>query len=166
MSKDRLNIPRKLITVAPIYTARQSGCSMILNMMRAVIELDYRAVVPLENAKGAKVDCLRGRLWISEWGRRDDIVLDSGQSYVIGSGGVTLVQALRKALLELPAACSVDSAGGERLRQHALMSDHDENEAKITCPITASLCEGDLAYLCTDYGCARKGGLSPHSQEN
>jgi len=139
---------------------------MILNMMRAIIELDYRTVVPLENAKGAKVDCLRGCIWISEWGRRDDIVLDSGQSYVIGGGGVTLVQALRKALLELPAACSVDSAAGERLRQHASMSDHDENEPEITCPITASPCEGDLAYLCTDYGCARKGGLSPHSQEN
>jgi len=139
---------------------------MILNMMRAVIELDYRAVVPLENAKGAKVDCLRGRLWISEWGRRDDIVLDSGQSYVIAGGGVTLVQALRKALVALPAARSVDSPGGERLRHYASMHDHDENELGITCPITASPCEGDLAYLCTDYGCARKGGLSPHSQEN
>jgi hypothetical protein len=139
---------------------------MILNMMRAVIELDYRTVVPLENAKGAKVDCLRGRIWISEWGRRDDIVLDSGQSYVIEGGGVTLVQALRKALIELPAACSVDSGARERLRQRASMNDHDENEPGITCPITASPCEGDLAYLCTDYGCARKGGLSPHSQEN
>jgi hypothetical protein len=139
---------------------------MILNTMRAVIELDYRTVVPLENAKGAKVDCLRGRIWISEWGRRDDIVLDSGQSYVIEGGGVTLVQALRKALIELPAACSVDNAARERLRQRASMNDHDENEPGITCPITASPCEGDLAYLCTDYGCARKGGLSPHSQEN
>jgi len=135
-------------------------------MMRTVIELDYRTVVPLENAKGAKVSCLRGRVWISEWGRRDDIVLDSGQSYVIAGGGVTLVQALRKALVALPAARLVDSPGGERLRRYASMNDHDENELGITCPITASPCEGDLAYLCTDYGCARKGGLSPHSQEN
>jgi hypothetical protein len=27
-------------------------------------------------------------------------------------------------------------------------------------------CGGDLSYLCEDYGCARKGGLSPHSHEN
>ena len=27
-------------------------------------------------------------------------------------------------------------------------------------------CEGDLSHLCEDYGCARKGGLSPHSHEN
>lgn len=36
----------------------------------------------------------------------------------------------------------------------------------IKCPITGRSCEGDLAYLCPDYGCARKGGLSPRSEEN
>jgi hypothetical protein len=34
------------------------------------------------------------------------------------------------------------------------------------CPITNYPCEGDLSYLCEDYGCARKGGLSPCSDEN
>ena len=34
------------------------------------------------------------------------------------------------------------------------------------CPITNYPCEGDLSYLCEDYGCARKGGLSPCSAEN
>jgi hypothetical protein len=37
---------------------------------------------------------------------------------------------------------------------------------RIICPITRRPCEGDLAYLCPDYGCARKGGLSPRSDEN
>jgi hypothetical protein len=36
----------------------------------------------------------------------------------------------------------------------------------FVCPITRRPCEGDLAYLCEEYGCARKGGLSPHSDEN
>lgn len=36
----------------------------------------------------------------------------------------------------------------------------------IICPITQCLCTGDLSHLCKDYGCARKGGLSPHSEEN
>jgi hypothetical protein len=35
----------------------------------------------------------------------------------------------------------------------------------IRCPITGYPCEGDLSHLCEDYGCARKGGLSPHSDE-
>ena len=36
----------------------------------------------------------------------------------------------------------------------------------IRCPITGYPCDGDLSYLCEDYVCARKGGLSPHSDEN
>jgi len=36
----------------------------------------------------------------------------------------------------------------------------------IVCPVTGYRCEGDLSHLCEDYGCARKGGLSPYSDEN
>jgi hypothetical protein len=51
---------------------------------------------------------------------------------------------------------------------------HDQERAKgdlefkfaFLCPITRCPCEGDLSYLCEDYGCARKGGLSPHSNED
>ena len=42
-------------------------------------------------------------------------------------------------------------------------SDH---ESRFPCPITGSPCEGDLSHLCEAYGCARKGGLSPRSEEN
>ena len=44
-------------------------------------------------------------------------------------------------------------------------SDNDSRQL-ILCPITNYPCEGDLSYLCEDYGCARKGGLSPRSNEN
>jgi hypothetical protein len=40
------------------------------------------------------------------------------------------------------------------------------NKPLMLCPITGYPCEGDLSYLCEDYGCARKGGLSPRSEEN
>ena len=40
------------------------------------------------------------------------------------------------------------------------------SQAQFSCPITGYACEGDLSHLCEDYGCARKGGLSPHSDEN
>ena len=43
---------------------------------------------------------------------------------------------------------------------------NDCNQLRILCPITRYPCEGDLSYLCEDYGCARKGGLSPYSHEN
>jgi hypothetical protein len=40
------------------------------------------------------------------------------------------------------------------------------NKPLILCAITSYPCEGDLSHLCDDYGCARKGGLSPRSEEN
>jgi hypothetical protein len=46
------------------------------------------------------------------------------------------------------------------------MNDNNDSELQFLCPITAYPCEGDLSHLCEEYGCARKGGLSPHSEEN
>jgi hypothetical protein len=43
---------------------------------------------------------------------------------------------------------------------------YNDNRPLFPCPITGYPCEGDLSYLCEDYGCARKGGLSPRSEEN
>jgi len=45
-------------------------------------------------------------------------------------------------------------------------ADREDSNPPQRCPVTGRRCEGDLAYLCDDYGCARKGGLSPHSAEN
>jgi hypothetical protein len=42
----------------------------------------------------------------------------------------------------------------------------NERRPLFLCPITRRPCEGDLSYLCEDYGCARKGGLSLRSEEN
>jgi len=43
---------------------------------------------------------------------------------------------------------------------------NNDSQSRVLCPITGHPCEGDLSYLCEDYDCARKGGLSPHSEEN
>jgi hypothetical protein len=53
---------------------------------------------------------------------------------------------------------------GPAIQRH--QASYNNREPPILCPITRHPCEGDLAYLCEDYGCARKGGLSPHSDEN
>jgi hypothetical protein len=49
---------------------------------------------------------------------------------------------------------------------HDRSATFNASASPIRCPITGYPCEGDLSYLCEDYGCARKGGLSPHSDEN
>ena len=72
---------------------------MILDMKQVVVELGYRGIVPVENANGTRIDCLRGRLWITEHGSTDDVILEAGESYEISNHGVAVVQALRDALV-------------------------------------------------------------------
>jgi len=40
----------------------------------------------------------------------------------------------------------------------------EDDEGDRICPVTGTYCQGDLAHLCDDYGCARKAGESPHSE--
>jgi Protein of unknown function (DUF2917) len=77
-----------------------------------IIELEHRGIVPVEDAVGTQIDCLRGRIWITEMGSMDDIVLEAGQRYVISRGGVALVQALREALVGLRAPAVRQAGGG------------------------------------------------------
>jgi len=60
-----------------------------------------------------------------------------------------------------------ESSGGKCLGDNQQRAkDNLELKFALLCPITRHPCEGDLSYLCEEYGCARKGGLSPHSHEN
>jgi hypothetical protein len=61
--------------------------------------------------------------------------------------------ALRESLWENPSFAAAPSCDSGSVRP-------------FLCPITGYPCEGDLSHLCEDYGCARKGGLSPQSEEN
>jgi hypothetical protein len=49
---------------------------------------------------------------------------------------------------------------------HCRSTSYNAGASLFLCPITGHPCEGDLSYLCEEYGCARKGGLSPRSDEN
>jgi Protein of unknown function (DUF2917) len=94
----------------------------ILHMERVLIELKYRGTVPVEDAAGTYIDCLRGRIWITECGSTDDIVLEAGQWYVISRGGVALVQALREALVGLRAPAARQTEAGLATRVERLWS--------------------------------------------
>jgi hypothetical protein len=49
---------------------------------------------------------------------------------------------------------------------HESLTTYNARGRLFLCPITGRPCKGDRAYLCPEYGCARKGGLSPQSDEN
>jgi hypothetical protein len=50
--------------------------------------------------------------------------------------------------------------------RHAQLPSCNDKQSVFRCPITGYPCEGDLSHLCEEYGCARKAGLSPRSDEN
>lgn len=87
---------------------------MIFDMNRMVVELEYRGIVPVENATGTRIDCLRGRIWITEQGCAGDTVLEAGQSYDIARDGVAVVQALREALVAFCAPAVAQAGAGSR----------------------------------------------------
>jgi Protein of unknown function (DUF2917) len=119
VSKDRLTIARPLSRVAAILHGTASTDAaipweavVILDMKRVVIELEYRGILPMKDALGTRIDCQDGRIWITEPGSTDDIVLEAGESYVISRRGVAVVQALREARVGLRAP-AVHQAGAE-----------------------------------------------------
>lgn len=92
---------------------------MIVGMKRVVIELEYRGIVPVADALGTRINCLRGRVWITQHGSQDDVVLEAGESCDISRRGVALVQALADARVALhaPAAPRASTGLAPRLRQ-------------------------------------------------
>jgi hypothetical protein len=72
---------------------------MTFDMERVAIELENRGVVSVEHAVGTRIECIRGRIWITEEGGAGDVVLEAGQSHEASRGGVAVVQALRAALV-------------------------------------------------------------------
>ena len=58
------------------------------------IYLTAREILPIENGAGLEVKCLRGTLWITQSGDREDIIIDSGESFVLDRPGLSLVNAL------------------------------------------------------------------------
>jgi hypothetical protein len=76
---------------------------MVVDANRVVLELEYRSVVPLTHALGTRISCLTGRIWITQHGNRDDIVLEAGEAGQISHAGLALVQALRPARVALHA---------------------------------------------------------------
>jgi uncharacterized protein YjiS (DUF1127 family) len=58
-----------------------------------VLQLSFNDFLQLRGAKGAAIEVLDGRVWITEDGRGGDLFLDSGRSYRVAGGGLVVVGA-------------------------------------------------------------------------
>jgi len=68
------------------------------------IPLARGSVHRIENAKGTEVFCLRGTVWLTQERDPRDIILGSGQSFVLDRKGTAVVYALRDAAITVGTA--------------------------------------------------------------
>ena len=64
--------------------------------------LRARATLPLKDQQGQRIACLEGQVWITQQHDLRDVVLEAGECFVVDRQGLTLVFALRDAILTHP----------------------------------------------------------------
>lgn len=94
---------------------------MILDMTRMMIDLAHREILPIRNAAGTRIDCLRGRVWITEQPSAGDIVLEAGDAYRISHNGLAVVQALRDAVVGVRVSAVSAAKRRARVRGHSMV---------------------------------------------
>jgi hypothetical protein len=58
-----------------------------------VLRMKPNDLLKLRGARGAAIDVVAGRVWITEDGRAQDSFVDAGSSYHVGGDGLVLVGA-------------------------------------------------------------------------
>jgi hypothetical protein len=58
------------------------------------VHLAAREALDIRDGRGIEVRCLGGNVWITQAGDREDIVLHSGESFVLDRKGLAMVTAL------------------------------------------------------------------------
>ena len=83
--------------------------------------LPQRSTLALHDRLGERIDCLGGRLWITQDGDQRDVVLEPGESFELDRPGLALVSALSDARLAVrrpgtPRLAALAAADVQRLR--------------------------------------------------
>ena len=66
-----------------------------------VLEVQRRQTFQLDCAKGARIDCQRGVLWITQNGDPRDVVLSAWQSFTVDRPGTALIHAFEASTVRL-----------------------------------------------------------------
>ncbi|MCL4747653.1 MAG: DUF2917 domain-containing protein [Burkholderiaceae bacterium] len=74
---------------------------MNITSPRTIVELPRRELLELADARGGRIVCLRGTVWVTRHGDFEDHLLTAGESVAIGKAGSSLVQGLEDAAIAL-----------------------------------------------------------------
>jgi hypothetical protein len=88
---------------------------MDLQLHRAGIQLDAKRFLTLRDARGTRVLCIAGELWITQDRDTTDYVLGPGDALEIGVDGVVVVHGLHASRLLLLERAARPRAGATRL---------------------------------------------------
>lgn len=92
-------------TILPATTLAKwlTGCSGKTRVppSRQSYELPPRQVLTISLPANAGIRCLRGRLWITSDGSREDVVLTAGKFHEVCGETRVVVEALEQCLLEI-----------------------------------------------------------------
>jgi len=75
----------------------------VMSNRKFVVELEQGDLLPLDRAKGVRISCVEGSLWLTEERGAADVVLQPGQSYEVAASGRTLVQAMARSRVAVEA---------------------------------------------------------------
>jgi hypothetical protein len=74
---------------------------MNIDISRSTIQLARDGLISLRNAKGTRIFCQSGSLWVTQETEIKDRVLVPGDSLTISNGGLTVITALQTSALAL-----------------------------------------------------------------
>ena len=88
---------------------------MDIRLEHSAVKLTERGTISVVDGKGTRVAVTVGTVWITQDEDRRDVLLGSGESFVLDRDGTTIVEALADAIVEIdaPGPC-VDAAPASR----------------------------------------------------
>lgn len=88
-------------------------------VQRAALELDRNQLVKLRGARGVRLACRKGRLWVTQEGIARDDFLDEGQSLMLETDGTVVIEAVWAAGVTIEPARAPARAGARRVAHAA-----------------------------------------------
>lgn len=77
---------------------------MKLALRDAEFWVPERGLLRLEQAHGARIRCLAGRVWVTVAGQPADVILVEGEGFEVSGSGLTLLEALSASRVALEPA--------------------------------------------------------------
>ena len=110
--------------------------------------LPERRVLKLPRARGARVVCVAGDVWVTEDGRYDDVVLAAGQSAVLERDGTAIVTPFGSADVEIVLPVAAEAAPyGHLAIDAALIERHTQAARQLRTQAIAAMFANVLEWL-------------------